>query len=79
MEHELCVVFSGKVVRDCETFCDDVFSCIVVDDDGDLAGGVERCVPGGFLLVGEDVDGLGGVMDGVGAGEFFKEDGDFET
>jgi hypothetical protein len=51
----------------------------VVDDDGDFAGGVERRVPGCFLLVGEDVDGLGGVGDGVGAFEFFEEDGDFET
>jgi hypothetical protein len=51
----------------------------VVDDNGDFAGGVERCVPGGLLLVGEDVDGLGGVRDGISAFEFFEEDGDFET
>jgi hypothetical protein len=79
MEHELRIIFHGKVAHDCETFCDDVFSCVVVDDNGDFAGGVERCVPGGLLLVGEDVDGLGGVRDGISAFEFFEEDGDFET
>lgn len=51
----------------------------MVDDGGDAAVGVEGCVPGLFLDVLADFDGLDCVLFAVGFFELFEEDGGFDS
>lgn len=75
MKAEFLVVVLGQVQEDGAGLEDGERAACVVDDGGDAAVGIDFAKGGGFLLVGAEVNGRGG----VGDAELFEEDGDFLT
>lgn len=75
----LRVVVPGEVAQDGQPLEDGEGGAVVVDDGGDAAVGVEGGVPGLFLRVLADVDGLDCVGLVVGRFELFEEDGGFDA